>query len=142
MLSPVVLTTTVALWLIPVCLSKSPELIRGHVKARVSSDSPQELMVTFLTSRGKKILVAGDRFSNGQLLDSRLAKREWELEGEFQPNGHFEILKLFTIKQGKRHRVTYWCEICYIRSHEPGRCMCCQEETNLQEIPELSDDFE
>ena len=72
----------------------------------------------------------------GSFGDPRLAGREWEFEGSFAADNRFEIRKLFTIKQGRRHRVTYYCEICHIYTHEPGRCMCCQEETELQEIPE------
>ena len=126
----------VAPWSVPDGLAESIELLRGRVETVGDGDPPKDTPLMFVTSDGKRVTVAGDRFSNGQLLDPRLAEREWELEGKFHPDGHFEILKLFTISQGKRNRVTYWCEICYIRSHEPGRCMCCQAETELQEIPE------
>jgi hypothetical protein len=27
--------------------------------------------------------------------------------------------------------VTYWCEVCAIRTYTPGECMCCQENTEL-----------
>ena len=130
------LIALVALWLVPDCLAESIELLRGRVAAGVDGDPPKDTPLAFLTSEGKSVRVAGDRFSNAQLRDPRLSDREWELEGTFQPDGRFEILKLFTMRQGKRHRVTYWCEVCYIRTHEPGRCMCCQAETELKEIPE------
>ena len=135
-LSLVSLVAMVAPWSVPNCFAESIELLRGRVETVGDGDPQKDTPLTFVTSDGKRVTVAGDRFSNGQLLDPRLAEREWELEGKFHPDGHFEILKLFTISQGKRNRVTYWCEICYIRSHEPGRCMCCQAETELQEIPE------
>ena len=134
--SLVSLVAVATLWSVPDGLAESIELLRGRVETRAGGDPQKDAPLTFVTSEGKRVPVAGDRFSNGQLLDPRLSEREWELEGKFQPNGHFEILKLFTIRKGNRHRVTYWCEICYIRSHEPGRCMCCQAETELQEIPE------
>ena len=135
LVSLVSLVAVVAPWSVPDCLADSTELLRGRLETRADGDPQKDTPLTFVTSEGKRIPVAGDRFSNGQLLDPRLAEREWELEGKFQSDGQFEILKLFTMRQGKRHRVTYWCEICYIRSHEPGRCMCCQAETELQEIP-------
>ena len=126
----------VALWPVPDGLGASTELLRGHVETGADPNPQENAPLTFLTTKGKRVRVAGDLFSNAQLRDPGLTGREWELEGEFGPEGHFEILRLFTIRQGKRHRVTYWCEICYIRSHEPGRCMCCQAETELEEIPE------
>jgi len=32
--------------------------------------------------------------------------------------------------------VTYYCDVCHIYTHEPGKCMCCQDETVLQEYLE------
>jgi hypothetical protein len=73
----------------------------------------------------------------GQLRDPRLDGRLWELQGERRPGGPFEIQKLFTIKDGKRYTVKYFCNVCNIYTYEPGLCMCCQDETALQEIPTL-----
>lgn len=101
------------------------------VQAAASADAP----LTFVTTDGEKHKVAGDSMSNGQLRDPRLIDREWELEGTVRPDGQFEIFKLFTIKDGKRFRVTYYCDICHIVTHEPGDCMCCQAPTELREIP-------
>ena len=117
--SLVSLVAVLALWAVPGCLADSTELLRGRVQTRADGDPQKDTPLAFVTSEGERIPVAGDRFSNGQLLDPRLAEREWELEGKFQSNGQFEILKLFTMRQGKRHRVTYWCEICYIPRARP-----------------------
>ena len=102
-LSLVSLVAVLALWSVPGCLADSTELLRGRLETRADGDRQKDTPLTFVTSEGKRIPVAGDRFSNGQLLDPRLAEREWELEGKFQSEGQFEILKLFTMRQGKRH---------------------------------------
>ena len=34
-------------------------------------------------------------------------------------------------KDGKLKMITYWCDVCSIRSYEPGPCWCCQAETVL-----------
>ncbi len=109
---------------------------RGRLQADPGRAPAEDAALILLGTAGKKITLFGDLFSEGQLRDPRLAGREWEFEGSFAADGRFEIRKLFTVKQGRRHRVTYYCEICHIHTHEPGRCMCCQEETELQEIPE------
>ncbi len=67
--------------------------------------------------------------------DPKLADRTWELEGFRLEDGRFEVRKLFTIKDGERYQVTYYCEICHITSYRPGRCMCCQEDVELREVP-------
>jgi hypothetical protein len=120
----------------PLFSSDNEVTLRGHldqpsVQASTSADQP----LGFVTNDGAKYKVAGDSVSNAQLRDPLLIDREWELVGSTQPDGHFEIVKLFTIKDGKRYRVTYFCEICNIVTHQPGRCMCCQGPTELHEIP-------
>jgi hypothetical protein len=69
------------------------------------------------------------------LEDKRLASREVRLEGAPDPDGTFKVAKLFTIRNGKLYRVRYYCEVCNIEALEPGNCVCCQQPTELQEIP-------
>lgn len=69
------------------------------------------------------------------LQDKRLAARDVRLEGVTQPDGTFEVAKLFTVHNGKVYRVRYYCEVCNIEALEPGPCVCCQQPTELQEIP-------
>ena len=38
---------------------------------------------------------------------------------------------MFVYKDGKKSRITYWCDLCSIRTYTPGICMCCQQETQL-----------
>ena len=107
--------------------------LRGHLGPAEDQSSLTGDSILFVTLDGQKHIVTGDIFSLGQLRDTRLAGRAWELEGIPEPNGPFQIQKLFTLKNGKRYVVTYYCDICHIYTHEPGKCMCCQKETALQE---------
>ena len=121
--------------------AEAVEILRGRLVAESGQAPPAGQPLVLISSQprgdnGKKVTLAGDEFSEGQLRDPRLAGREWEFEGKFAADGGFTIYKLFTLQEGKRHRVTYYCEVCHIYTHEPGRCMCCQDETELQEIPE------
>ena len=86
------------------------------------------------TADQKTYTFAGDEFTRAQMADPKLNGREMELEGRFASPGQFEAIRIFTLKDGKRHKVTYWCDVCSIRTHMPGRCMCCQAETELQEL--------
>jgi len=114
--------------------AEAVDTIRGRLEAETGQPPAEGQPLVLITSQEKKITLVGDEFSEGQLRDPRLAGREWEFEGKFTADASFTIYKLFTMKEGKRRRVTYYCEICHIYTHEPGLCMCCQDETELQEI--------
>lgn len=69
------------------------------------------------------------------LQDKRLADKDVRLEGTIKADGTFEVDHFFTVHDGKLFRVRYYCEVCNIEALEPGRCVCCQRPTELQEIP-------
>jgi len=69
------------------------------------------------------------------LLDKRLLNREVRVEGTVKADGTFEVERLYTIKDGKLYLVRYFCKVCNIEALEPGDCVCCQQPTELQEIP-------
>jgi len=67
--------------------------------------------------------------------DKRLDGRQVRLEGIAQPDESFEVHWLYTLHHGKLFRVRYFCATCNIVALEPGNCVCCQQPTELQEIP-------
>jgi hypothetical protein len=69
------------------------------------------------------------------LQDKRLANRDVRLEGTMESDGSFQVERLFTVKDGKLYRVRYFCKVCNIVALEPGNCVCCQQPTELQEMP-------
>jgi hypothetical protein len=69
------------------------------------------------------------------LQDKRLAGREIRVEGELQADGKFKVNHFFILRDGKVYRVRYFCEVCNIEALGPGNCVCCQQPTELQEIP-------
>jgi hypothetical protein len=112
-----------------VTLCGQDHVLRGRI--RQEAGKPPLL----ITGEGKGFIVTGDQFTRGQMADPKLNGRQIELEGRPGGPAAFEARRIFTIKDGKRHKVTYWCDICSIRTHMPGRCMCCQADTELQELP-------
>ena len=74
------------------------------------------------------------------LEDKRLLSREMRLVGAVQPDGSFQVQKIFTVRDGRLYRVQYYCNVCNIVAVEPGRCVCCQRPTKLQEIPVTNGD--
>jgi hypothetical protein len=89
-----------------------------------------------LRAAGKDLpLTARTTYLFHTLQDKRLANRDVRLQGTMKADGTFEVAKLFTVRDGKMFRVRYYCEICNIEALEPGKCICCQQPTELQEAP-------
>lgn len=85
---------------------------------------------------GVAIALAGDDETMLVLGDSRLDGLDFEVAGRRSAPGVFQvepihIPALFLYRDGKRLRVSYWCDVCYIRTWTPGLCWCCRKETLL-----------
>lgn len=70
------------------------------------------------------------------LQDKRLAGRDLEVSGAMTSPDLFTVGPMHTKsmwawQDGKRLVITYWCDVCYIRTYTPGNCWCCQKETDL-----------
>lgn len=115
--------------LLAVSALASAEAIRGTLVAPAADES---LRLTL--TGGGTVELELDEGLELTMRDPQLAKRLWELRGERQDGGRFAVEKIFTVKDGELHRVTYYCEICHITTHEPGLCMCCQGDTDLREL--------
>jgi hypothetical protein len=97
-----------------------------------------------LDSGSQSVALTGDDPTMGVLADENLNGADFEVLGEPQPDGKFRIepmhtRSLFVHKDGKRLMVTYWCDVCYIRTYTPGKCWCCQKDTELELRESLSD---
>ena len=91
------------------------------------------------TAGGQSIALSGDDPTMAVLGDSRLTGVDLEARGHTTAPGQFAIDKihtrsLFAYKNGKKLMVTYWCDVCYIRTFSPGVCWCCQDYTKLDLI--------
>jgi hypothetical protein len=106
----------------------SPNAVRGRL---VEGEPP-----AVQTAAGRSIPVDGDDQVRGVLRDKRVIGSEFEVVGRMGADGVFRAAPihenpLFVHRGGKRLYVTYWCDICAIRTRTPGVCWCCQEDTEL-----------
>ncbi len=106
------------------------ETVRGQLEPP-AANAPLRLA----TADGALLELVTDEGLDRTLRDPQLADRTWEIRGDRTDDGRLSVEKIFTVKDGELHRVTYYCEICHITTHEPGRCMCCQGDTDLRELP-------
>jgi hypothetical protein len=114
--------------------AESPSIVRG----RLSTGSPARLS----TDSGVLDL-DGDAPSLLVLADSRLDGVKFEASGTMGGAGKFRVdpihkRNMFVLERGKRLMISYWCEVCSIRTWQPGTCLCCQDETQL----DLGESFE
>jgi hypothetical protein len=82
------------------------------------------------------VKLEGDAPTRAVLSDARLFGAEMILVGEMTAPGVLKVDPIHTKamhvhKSGKDLLISYWCDVCSIRTYEPGKCMCCQEETEL-----------
>jgi len=83
---------------------------------------------------GKRVTLAGEDDALAVCNDPRVIGSDFEAEGKMRADGVFEVAPmwqapLFVYKGGKRLFVTYWCDVCAIRTYTPGICWCCREDT-------------
>jgi hypothetical protein len=116
------------LLLLPACLRAAEPSYRGKLTAGPGGQPALE------TASGL-LLLAGDEPTVGVLKDKRLAGVDFEVLGKLEAGkvtvGPIHTRAMFVHKNGKRLMVTYWCEVCYIRTYTPGVCWCCQDDTAL-----------
>jgi len=89
-----------------------------------------------ITAEGKRIEMDGDQETRGVLSDKRLNGFDLQAKGRFTAPARFQVDPIHTravlvYKDGRARLVTYWCDICSIRTFTPGLCWCCQKETTL-----------
>lgn len=119
--------------------AESRDSVRGHL-VNTPGKPP-----AIRTASGQVIELSGDRETVAVLRDERIKDDDFEAIGTRRSDGSFEInpihlRALFVYRGGKRLVITYWCAVCSIRSFSPGRCVCCQEETELDpRDPSLKD---
>jgi len=115
--------------LIPALAASVRRSLRGKLRQRGGK--------AFLeTAAGSMVALEGDDPTTGVLKDERLAGADLEVMGEAVAPDRFVVgpihtKAMFVHKDGKRLLITYWCDVCSIRTYTPGKCWCCQQETQL-----------
>lgn len=119
---------------------RADEIVSGPKKLRGRLSIPDgEGTAAIRTSDGERVSLYGDEQTEKVLRDKRLDGWDFEVHGRYRADGGFEILPihlaaLFTYQDGRLLRVTYYCDVCAIRTYSPGICMCCREETRVDAV--------
>ena len=88
-----------------------------------------------VTPQGKRVKLTGDEPTQLVLNDHRMNGLDVEVVGVKSGSGlainPIHLRGIWVYQKGQRLMVTYWCDICYIRTYSPGQCWCCQEDTRF-----------
>lgn len=103
--------------------------LRGKLQVTVSGASIE-------TADRRHVALDGDSQTQKLLHDTRLNGFTVEAKGHYTAPDRFLIDPIHTRallvrKDGALKMITYWCDVCSIRSFTPGPCVCCQKETTL-----------
>src|SRR5947209_7567254 len=90
--------------------SETNTALRGRL-TKAPGDKP-----ALQTAAAKVVTLSGDEDTMGVLRDARLAQADFEVLGKQTGDtfivGPIYTAALFAYKDGKRLRVTYWCDVC------------------------------
>lgn len=111
----------------------APDRLRGRLEAATEDKAGLRL------PDGSIVELHGDEQTQKVLHDERLRGWDFEVHGRRNPDGSFDILPihlaaLFTYRGAKLMRVTYYCDVCAIRTYSPGMCMCCREDSRVDVV--------
>jgi hypothetical protein len=89
-----------------------------------------------LQSGGKRILLSSeDTMISETLRDPRVSGKELKLIGKYGAGGTFQVSELYVVHPDGLYRIIYYCKVCHITAFSPGNCICCQQPTELEEVP-------
>lgn len=115
----------------------------GSVAVRGMLEAPDAESAALRLSDGSLVHLHGDEQTEKVLHDDRLKGLDFEVVGRRGADGSLTALPihlaaLFVYEKGKRLRVTYYCDVCAIRTYSPGICMCCRQETRVDLVDPAS----
>jgi len=115
-----------------VCLAEEVQRLHG-----VQIPPVHEHLIGIRAEDGRLFTLLKTSTSAFLFTDSRFRGRSLVLTGRtFPPSGLLEVTRTDWIREGKVYEVYYWCEVCSIRTMDPGPCACCQGPVELRERAE------
>ena len=99
-----------------------------------TDDDAAHAVIALETAEKRLIPLLKDARGRGFHLDPRLLKFDYELELKRFPGVPMaQVIRVCTLKNGKRYELDYWCDICAIPMYELKECECCQGPIRLRE---------
>jgi len=87
----------------------------------------------FSALNGERYFFMPDDVRAKMFQDHRVRERDLVIKGWARSQKQIEITKVWSVKDGKRFDIHYFCAVCNIKAHVGGLCWCCQEDFELRE---------
>lgn len=102
------------------------EAMRERVGVKFDEDTPNP--VALETEDGPLVPLLKDTRGRAFYQDPRLRDRPMELVVRQWPGvPYVQVVNVYSIKDGKRYTVDYWCDVCAISTYDMRPCPCCQD---------------
>jgi hypothetical protein len=89
-----------------------------------------------LESHGNSIsLSSDDPMTAGTIQDPRISGKKLRVIGSYRRDGSFQVTDFYVVHPDGLCRIIYYCQVCHITAFSPGKCICCQQPTELEEVP-------
>jgi alpha-D-ribose 1-methylphosphonate 5-triphosphate synthase subunit PhnI len=109
------------------------DVLKERFGIESDSDSAQT-SVSLVTREGKVYPIVKDVRGRGFMKDDRLRNREMELlVRRYEGSPFIQVIRVYTIKEGRKYALDYWCDICAIIMYEEQECECCKGPIRLRE---------
>ena len=84
---------------------------------------------------GKRYFFMPDDVRAKMFQDQRVRERELVIKGWVRSRDQIEITKVWSVKNGQRFDIHYFCAVCNIKAHVGGLWWCFQADFELREAP-------
>lgn len=122
-----------ALW----AANKGEVIVRGRIVcvdetgAEVRCSPSSERFV--ILSGGRKYYFSPADEKSQMFRDARVREREIEVRAWLRDKDQLEIIKIYSVLNGKLYDIHYFCPVCNITAYAGGPCWCCQKDFELRE---------
>lgn len=91
--------------------------------------------VSFQTEKGEVYRLVRNQKSEALFVETNLIGKMLVVKGRLRPETRaLEITaNLHSWRDGRQHEIYYYCDICAIKTSEPGLCMCCRDPMKFVE---------
>jgi hypothetical protein len=90
--------------------------------------------VSLETPDGRLHPIVKDARGRGFFKDPRIRGIDVELfVRRYEGAPHIQVIRVYTLRDGRKYQFDYWCDICAIPMYELKECECCQGPIRIRE---------
>ena len=109
------------------------DALQRRFQIKTDSDA-RHSMVALESPDGTIRPIVKDNRGRGFMIDPRLRDVDMELYvRQYEGSPMIQVMRVYTLKNGHKYELDYWCDVCSIVMYEKKQCECCQETNRIRE---------